>query len=163
YPNNNIIDQTLEKLDNSIQLTAKSITFATASLRSCYFENASSVRKFKNLRNSATISAKIYCTKVMPFYRLVIQNIQEILKNYKYLSLEDIKKDLDNLVKDAGLSIQVCKFTLELHKYILTDFKKTHDEAFKVEKKLQLAAENFIEKKEKLTLKQKITIGLAIA
>ncbi|CAG8728464.1 557_t:CDS:1, partial [Dentiscutata heterogama] len=70
----------------------------------------------ESLCESSVNKAHVYCTLVMPFSELVVRNVKEFFEKFEYF--EDYE-----LVEKAKQNDQVCKHTLEIHEYLLTDFK----------------------------------------
>ncbi|CAG8541240.1 15768_t:CDS:1 [Gigaspora margarita] len=155
-------DQGLAKIEDSINEAKTMMTIASLSLRSCYVNNASSIPSFIELHRSVTNDAKIYCNKVMPFSHQVIKSMKQFLENYNTFTFEKFKEYLPDLAEEAKHNIEVCQYTLELHKSLLTDLKTTRDKAVRVIEELRLESQLLEQKKENFKCKHDIAAAFAI-
>ncbi|CAG8583139.1 41947_t:CDS:2 [Gigaspora margarita] len=162
FLDNNIMDRKDPKIEDSINEAKTMMTIASLSLRSCYVNNASSIPSFIELRRSVTNDAKVYCKKVMPFSRQVIKNMKQFLENYNTFTFEKFKKYLPDLAEEAKHNVEVCRYTLELHKSLLTDLKTTRDKAVRVIGELILESQLLEQKKENFKRKHDIAAAFAI-
>lgn len=125
-------------LESDIINAATSLIIASCTLRSCYCEEDSSNEDFRRLRSQVTNYAKVYEKKILPFANIVVRRIEDFCDNYRVLSFEEFIEDLPNLAEEANNYVNVCKYTLELHEAILTDFKIAKDSATKIIKQMDL-------------------------
>jgi len=98
------------------------LKLACQSLRSCYAENASSVQEFVDLRRKVVNHATVYDKIILPIANIVIQNIQDSIKNYAELSYDDFKKSIKDLAATSHQYQNLTTYTLLLQQEFLTDF-----------------------------------------
>ncbi|CAG8489131.1 12494_t:CDS:2 [Acaulospora colombiana] len=143
-----IFDHVAEEIKNAGEM----LNLASLSLRACFIDNASSVKSFVDLRSEVTNEARVYSHKILPFANAVVLQIRKFCENYLLFSFDEFKEYIADLADEAKDNVDVCKFTCELHKAILVEFKKKEDKAKIVLKQLELEVNEF-EKRKKEFLK----------
>ncbi|RIA96559.1 hypothetical protein C1645_754584 [Glomus cerebriforme] len=145
-----VTDGDLDDIIKQVKNAGEMLQLASLSLRACFIDNSSSVKSFVEIRSEVTNEARVYGYKILPFAHDVVRTIQNFCENYQDFTFEEFKEYITDLADEANENAKLCKYTLELHKSILTEFKKKEDKAKTVLKQLKLEAEEFEKRKEAL-------------
>ncbi|CAG8746740.1 3087_t:CDS:1 [Acaulospora morrowiae] len=134
-----------DKLVSELIQSSVHLKIACISLRACYEVDEDVPPELLTLRNEATINAKVYYEKIMPFANLVVTMIQNVAFDFKALHLDEIKKDIEYHRKKARKNSCLANYTKELHMGISQCFKQQEDHAKKILEKYRLDLEEYEE------------------
>ncbi|CAG8634005.1 2512_t:CDS:1 [Paraglomus occultum] len=140
----------LVQLSNCISDASAQLQIASLCLRSLYVTNNSSVPEFVQLRNSIVNDANVYRIQIFPFANAVVTYLQEFCENYTTFTFDEFCENIADLANEANERVSLSRFTAELHKRILVDFKKKQDQATIVLQKLDLETKALNEKEQRL-------------
>ncbi|RHZ81462.1 hypothetical protein Glove_120g141 [Diversispora epigaea] len=152
----------LTEVSSNVLKASKMLEYASQSLRSAYINTDVHVDSFVKLRRSVTNEAKVYGNKILPIATALIQRLQEFSEDYDVISFDEFQEYLDELTKEAEENFKFSTYVLELHKAILTEFKKLDGQAKIVLNELELEAKYYEEKVNKFRREAKVKDNLAI-
>lgn len=119
----------LQSLGKAMKAMPNHLVDFTNHMVSLYGDNAVGVNnaagvKFCHVRDETFKDAIKYLHHVLPFSEKLVLSIQKFFETYIYLTYEDWKEALPDIIEDVSRTASLCDEVLKMHEKIITSLRK---------------------------------------